>query len=89
MAASSAIMIPAAYLAAGIFFVFRDLRFEAADLRQWSGLAVVAMLWLPITLYSLVITGRTEGIKPAVKRFIADGAAPMLLFLALASASML
>ena len=80
------IIIPVAYAAAGIFVVLRGLRLEIGELRQWRGLAMVAIRWLPIALRSVVIIARTEGMVPALRRLRADGAASILLFSALASA---
>ncbi|KRE11634.1 hypothetical protein ASE66_24220 [Bosea sp. Root483D1] len=77
------LVIPAAYIAAGIYYVLRDLKALPADGGQLRGLTVIGLLWLPITLHSVVLLGRTKGMASAAARFARETASPLLLFVLL------
>jgi len=77
--------ILAAYVAAGIYFVLRDLKAVQVDAGQIRGLTVIGLLWLPITLNSVVALGRTKGTAAGATRFARETAAPLFLFVSLAA----
>ncbi|KMO12790.1 hypothetical protein QR78_26450 [Methylobacterium indicum] len=75
----------AAYVAAGTFYVLRGLGAEGARSRQgeWSGLALVALCWLPITVGNLVTLHRTRSIPAVLARFSVETVPPLVLLLAI------
>lgn len=77
------LLVPAAYVAAGIYFVLRDRKAVQVDAGQVRGLMVIGLLWLPITLNSVVALGRTKGTAAAATRFARETAAPLFLFVSL------
>lgn len=83
MAISPWLLILAAYLAAGAFFVLRDLELGGIDQWQLMGLAAIVVLWLPITLVNVLAFLRTEGLGAAGTRFMIESAPPLLLWIAI------
>lgn len=87
MANSPWLLVLAAYLAAGTFFVLRDLKLGTIDPWELMGLAAIVLLWLPITLVNVIALLRTEGLGSASNKFAIETAPPLLLCIALVMAA--
>lgn len=80
-------LILAAYLAAGVFFVLRDLKLGSINPWELIGLAAIVLVWLAITLVNVISLLRTEGLGSAGKRFATETTPPLLLCIALVMAA--
>lgn len=76
----------AAYVAAGVFYVLRGLgdAWPSVVKGELSGLSLVAVCWLPITLGNLINLHRTRALPIVLARFGLEAVPPTALFLAIA-----
>lgn len=78
-----------AYLAAGTFYVLRGLgeASTAPERDEWTGLVLIALCWLPISLGNLVSVHRTCPLGAVLARFVAETVPPLVLLLAVVALS--
>lgn len=82
-------LVLVAYLAAGAYFVIRDLRPGTPIAAQIRGLIVIAVLWLPISIVDVLKVKATSGASSAINRCISVLGPPLILFVAIVIAGLI
>lgn len=78
---------PAACFAAGTCYGLRDLKIGNTEAGQMGGLAIVVLLWFPITLFNIAMLCRPGEWRAALGRFFLETVPPSLLWIAIVALS--